>query len=207
MAKRMNATEHLSEALALGLINHTDVHERWIDLMHRMTRWGVASLIAAASNSRLDLLLRQLEAETRDFINHPNGQREPEFAFDFMLGLTENWVLRSYEIIRAAYEQSKIMGEPHDKLRALRDRFALVRMPIAKAEITAAGRHKQEIILATVEDGGDPRAYANDGSYVIPRGVCTETGAVMWWPVDLKTSTTVEICRRELSDEFLSVLD
>jgi hypothetical protein len=36
---------------------------------------------------------------------------------------------------------------------------------------------------------------------------CGETGAALWWPVDITKGETVAICRRNLSDEMLALFD
>ncbi|MGW9230600.1 hypothetical protein ACWGPT_06950 [Pseudorhizobium sp. NPDC055634] len=204
----MRATEHLQIAFYKGMAEHPDLHRRWINLMHRVgSRWGVAHTLALASTSRIDLLLRLLEREQLEQIQSQAVSDADGMSGDILVAMAETWVLRCYEVIRASAQQSRARGETNLKLNALKHRFGLVRMAIAKAEIQAVRSGSPEIILDVVGGERDPRPYANDGSYIVPRGMCGATGAVVWWPVDVKRMETVEICRRDLSDEFLSLLD
>lgn len=212
----MRTTKLLQAALGLSTRNHSAVHERWIAVTHKLgSQAGVAHLATLASNGRFDIILRQLEAEVLEDIRNPPTE-EADFSFDFMLALSESWMLRSYEVIRSACEQAQSKETAIlDRFKAVRDRFALVRIPVAKAEIGGADRYKRahkklpELELVAVGGGPDSRvkAYAHDGSYVVPRGICRETGAIVWYPIDLKTQTTVAVCRRDLSDEFLALFD
>lgn len=212
----MRTNDLLQAALRMSAENHSDVRKRWVDLTHRLgAQVGVAHLATLASNGRFDMMLRQLEAEALEDIQNPPA-RENDFTFDFMLALSESWVLRSYEVIRSACEQAQNTGEAiPDKFKVLKDRLALVRIPIAKAEIGGADRYRKinkklpDLALFPVGDGPDNGAkdYAHDGSYVIPRGICIETGAIVWYPIDLKSQQTVDVCRRDLSDEFLALFD
>ena len=201
----MRATDHLQLACFMGMERHPELQRRWIDVMHNVgSQWGVAHMIPLASNNRIDLLLRQLEQEQLEKVQDLSSD-DADFSDDLMLALAESWVLRSYEVIRAAAEQARRRGETNEKLAALKYRLGLVRMPIAKAEIKDA--KAKEPMLDVLGGERNPRPYKNDGSYIIPRGSCGTTGSVMWWPIDIKRMTTVEIRRRELSDEFLSLFD
>lgn len=189
----------------MGMRNHDDVHLRWIKVQHRFASLaGVATLATFASNSRFDLLLRQIEVEQHAALSQPlSGEG---WIDDFAIALAESWVLRSYEMVRVACAHLKSRRETNDRLQRLHERLALVRMPVAKAEIRGANRSPEPIVLV-LRDGSDPRNYEADGSYIIPRGLCGATGAVMWWPIDIKSGVAIEVCRRDLSDEFLALFD
>lgn len=202
----MRAIDQLDGAIVTALAAHVDVHKRWIDAQFRFSALaGTAALIPFAGTTRLDMLLRQIESE--QLAAGIETQTGAGFVFDLAVTLSEAWVLRAYEMVRGALEVVKKRGaEAPAKLLALHDRLALVRMPIAKLEIRSANKHKGEIVLVR-EGGEDPRAYIDNGSYIVPRGICGQSGAVMWWPVDLKSGQSIEICRRDLSDEFLALFD
>lgn len=204
----MRATEQLQLAFDIGIAGHPELQRRWIDVMYKVgSRWGNAHMVPLASSNRIDLLLRQLEREQLEGMqNGPSN--DAAFSVDIVIDLAETWVLRTYEVIRAAAEQTTRRGETDEKLAALKYRLGLVRIPIAKAEIKDV-RAKEPVleVFGLAAGERDPRPYKNDGSYIIPRGICGTTGSVMWWPADIKQMTTVEIRRRELSDEFLSLFD
>lgn len=203
----MRATEHLQHAYLIGMTEHAELSRRWIRVMHKIgARWGSAHMITLASNNRIDLLLRQLE---REWLENKQSQTSHDYddADDVMLALAEAWLLRTYEVIRASAEFAKRQGERNDKLDAFKYRLGLVRMPIAKAEIKDAKPKSPEIMLDVLGGERGPKPYKNNGSYIIPRGMCGTTGSVMWWPVDIKRMVTLEIRRQELSDEFLSMFD
>ncbi|MBY3257093.1 hypothetical protein HFO09_23345 [Rhizobium laguerreae] len=204
----MRATEHLQLAFDIGMAGHPELQRRWIDVMYKVaSRWGRAHMVSLTSTNRIDLLLRQLEREQLEGMQNGSSDAAAN-SVDVVVALAETWVLRTYEVIRAAAEQATRRGETNEKLATLKYRLGLVRMPIAKAEIKDV-RAKEPVLDVFGLAGGerDPRPYKNDGSYIIPRGICGTTGSVMWWPIDIKQMTTVEIRRRELSDEFLSLFD
>jgi hypothetical protein len=154
----------------------------------------------------MDLLLRVLEQEALERTS-ASSSNEFDISDDIMITMAQAWVLQSYEVIRAANSQSWRRGETFEKLKTLKHRLGLVRIAIAKAEIQDQKASSPEVILDVVDGDRDPKPYMNDGSYIVPRGVCGVTGAVVWWPVDITRMTTVEISRRDLSDELLSLFD
>lgn len=200
----MNVTNLLVTAFAAGMARDNDLHKKWVSVMHKLSAdSGVAHLGAVASDSRLDMLLRVLESESLEQVK--SGQpAEAIFSGDILVSLSECWVLRTYEVIRATWERQ---GRPKEgKVYDLVYRLGLARMPIAKGEIQQSKKAAEPIILAHL-DGTDPKPYADDGSYVVPRAICGATGAAMWIVVDTKSGKSVEVCRRDLSDEFLALFD
>lgn len=77
-------------------------------------------------------------------------------------------------------------------------------MPLAKAEIQQPKKATDPIVLVH-EDGSDPKEYANDGTYVVPRQVCADTGSATWCPVDVTTGQSAPIRRIDLSNELLNI--
>ena len=200
----MNATDHIGKAFAIGLAQEQEIHSKWVAIAGKLaTISGVAHWGSSASDSRLDLLLLAME---RDCLEHLKNPKPHEFilSHDIFMSLSECWVLRTYEVIRAAWERS---GKPIEgKLSQFKHRLGLVRVPIAKGEIQHPKNFKETILLGKM---GEPESapYAPNGSYIIPRTVCLETGAVMWVTIDVKSHQSVEICRRDLSNEFLALFD
>lgn len=177
----MAVTELMVAAYTAGMQADNDLHRKWIRVMHKLSEvTGVAHLGTLASDSRLDMLLRVLEAESHERLKSP-ARNQIDFSQDILFSLSECWVLRAYEVIRAGWER---MGRPprgHDKMRALLHRLGLARMPIAKGEIQQAKRAEKagETIMLTHSNGCDPQPYANNGSYIVPRAICPTTGAMM----------------------------
>jgi len=202
----MSVTDLLNAAFSIGMAADEEVHKRWITVMHRLAGEGGLTLLGSlSSDSRLDLLLRVMEAEVLEKVQS-GGSQEVDLSFDILFSLSECWVLRVYEGVRAAWERMGRPAEGHDKMRALYHRLGLARMPIAKGEIQQARKAKEPIILAHM-DGSNAAPYEANGSYIVPRLICPEIGAAMWVVVDVTTSGAVTICRRDLSDEFLSLFD
>jgi hypothetical protein len=199
----MRATDGIRIAVSVAMAQQRSIHQKWISAQHRPgILSGSASLYGILRISSIDIILRQLEDE------HLN-ESEPvgiDVAFDAMCSLAHYWVLQTYEVIRSAYQLGD--GEIQTRLKDIKRRLELVRMPIAKGEIRHAQKKKTEAreIVLVKEDGSNPKPYA-DGYYMVPQGICGATGSVMWWVIDLESRKTVEICRRDLSDEFLALFD
>lgn len=203
----MSVGHHLDAAIAIALTKSGDVHERWINVMLLLgARFGVANL-RMAHDTRIDMLLRQMEAEFIDTEQSDAGL----FRFDMQVALSEQWILSSYEILRSCCQVARERQTPDPKLKALRDTFSMVRTPLAKYEIDKTNRDKPNIWLHPVEmvEGADnsPKQYDTDGSYIIPKGVCPETGAIVWYPIDIRKKATIAICRRDLSNAMLGLFD
>jgi hypothetical protein len=204
----MRARDHLDAVLAIAMQNEPEIHEKWIVVTHRlMAAYGAANF-RMASDSRTDLLLRQLEKESLQSI----GQQEQDhsFATDFLLSLSALWVISSYEICRSCYQAARTKEIPAPKLKALREQLSLVRTPLVKYEIDKTNRKKPVLLLQPqYSEGADnsPRAYETDGTYIMPMELCRTTGAVIWYPIDMKAKQSVPVCRRDLSDAFLALFD
>jgi len=199
----MNITELVANGYMAALDSQQELHQAWIKQSHKLAAIaGVAHLGAIQSGNRLDLLLRQLEAEYE-----PAPQGIADFSLDLRYSLAECWVLRMYEIIRAASVQLRIKGEENAKLTALKHHMGVVRMPIAKGEIQGMNKKAAQPIMLVYEDGTGATEYANDGTYVVPRQVCADTGSPMWCPVDIITGQSAQIRRIDLSNELLGLFD
>src|SRR3546814_16011452 len=81
--------------------------------------------------------------------------------------------------------------------------MGVVRIPIATGEIQGMGKKAADPIVLAHEDGAGAKEYANDGTYVMPRRVCADTGSTVWCPVDVTTGHSVQIRRIDLSNELL----
>src|SRR3546814_20197725 len=81
--------------------------------------------------------------------------------------------------------------------------MGVVRIPIAKGEIQGMGKKAADPIVLAHEDGTGAKEYANDGTYVMTRRVCDDTGSTVWCPVDVPTGHSVQIPRIALSQELL----
>lgn len=211
MEEGVNISKAFEAAYTACMATHYSTHERWIKVVHKLASIaGVSHLGSMSYTSRLDLVLRQLENERLEQIQKP-GSGEIDFSLDFMLSLSESWVLRAYEAIRSADEQERLRDRPNKKIKSFRRKIGLVRIPLAKGQIQDAHLRKYKAkgdpLLLYREGDAEPKPYENDGSYIIPSGLCPETGAAMWWPVDIEARSVVGICRRELSDEFLALFD
>lgn len=198
----MRATDLITAAFSVCFTSKREVHEAWIAHSEKLGEIAGAGHIAnAQDNGRLDLLLRQMDEE---------ATAPPDTSIDFSLSirasLSDCWLLCAYEMVRSADEKLKLRNEPNERLTQLKRRLGLVRMPIAKAQIQGKTSETRGIILAHA-DGSNPREYANDGSYMAPRGICSETGSAVWLPVDAATRQTTQIRRIDLSNELLRLFD
>jgi hypothetical protein len=154
----------LGSAMNLALSRNFALHEAWVKVQHKFGGLaGVAHLPAFAWNSRLDILLRELEKERLERFGEPF--QEVEFVDDFLTGLSESWVSRSYEMLRAAKQRCAARSEKFpEALNDVFGKFELVRMAIDKGEIAKANRRNAPNIALEHEDGSDPREYVNDGN-------------------------------------------
>ena len=203
----MSALKLLSMAQAIADRANGELVKEWIGLSHRLVKiTGIAHLVGVQRVGRLDVLVRQIEADVLADIQTPGGGKA-FFAADVLAAHSEMWVLRAYEIVRAAAEQLKNRGEENASIAALKHRLGLIRMPIGKGEIQGMRerRIKNDPIVLVRGDGSDPRPYAADGSYVMPPSLCTATGSLSWAAVDRDTQRNDLIRRRDLADEMLAL--
>ena len=199
----MNATELLLAAQALGTSQHYDLNSAWVTLSHSFANIaGPVHMVGFQANGRLDILLRQLESEALEILALPS-ETQPLLFIDQLSLLSEAWVIKTYEMVHAACQQLRLKGQTDDALRALKYRLGLVRMPMAKAEIQMADKMKTPLMLG-LGDGSELEPYAADGSYIMPRRICGQTGSFQWIAVDVRSQSNVEISRRDLADEMLA---
>lgn len=199
----VRTTDLITLAYSVCLEAKRELHDAWIAQSIKLSEIaGAAHIVNCQDNGRLDLLIRQLDEESK---SGPAPGREIDFSLTIRFSLSECWVLRAYEVVRCAADQLK-NGAENAKLSELKQRLGLVRMPIAKAEIQQPKKAKEPIILAHA-DGSNPKDYANDGSYVVPRGICSDTGCAVWLPTDALTLQTIHIRRIDLSNELLTLFD
>jgi len=204
----MSVLKLLSMAQAIADRSNGDLLKEWIGLSHRLAKiTGVAHVVAVQRIGRLDLLLRQIETEVLADIQKPEEDRA-FFAADVLAAHSEAWVLRAYEIVRAADQQLDDRGEENASIAALKHRLGLVRIPIAKGEIQGMTKRriKNDPIVLVRGDGSDPRPYAADGSYVMPPHICTASGSLSWPAVDREAPQNDLIRRRDLADEMLALV-
>ena len=195
------ATELLAAAQTLSVNKHDELHAAWIAASPRFAAVaGTFHWIAFQANGRLDILLRQLERESLEFLRLP-FEEQPLFFIDQLSLLSEAWLFNAYEMVRAAGQQIRERKIQDNELDGLKHRLGLVRMPLAKAEIQKA---KPKSLVLINADGGNPKLYEADGSYIMPRGMCEKTGSFCWTPVDMRARASVLIRRRDLADELLA---
>ncbi|WP_156472230.1 hypothetical protein [Sphingorhabdus sp. M41] len=205
----MTATELLLSAYGMAMASDEELHEKWISVSFALgSVAGNAHLIALQRNGRLDLMLRLIEAERLERMKD-DASDEPIWSLDLQFALSENWLLSAYEVARAAKAPFKASGTDASRLLALEHRLALVRMPAAKGVIQGMNRkpHKDNPPLLRRLGDATPELYQDDGSYMAPQGLCVETGAVLWYPMDVTNGKEVVVCRRDLSNEMLALFD
>lgn len=198
----MRVTDLATTAYVAGLESQQELHQAWIKQSFKLAEIaGIAHIATIQANNRLDLLIRKLEAEWEE-----PSDGTVDLSLDLRYSLSECWVLRAYEVVRAAAQQLGGQGAANERLAALKHRLGVVRMPMAKAEIQQAKKAAEPIVLV-YEDGTGAKEYASDGTYVMPRQVCADTGSAMWCPVDVTTGQSSQIRRIDLSNELLGLFD
>lgn len=205
----MNATDLLLAAYGMAMANHQELHQKWISISFKLGPIaGTVHTISLQRIGRLDMMLRLLEGERLEMMR-VEPSNEPEWSLDLQFALSENWLLSAYEVARAAKKPFKASGKDASRLLKLEHRLAVVRMPIAKGVIQGMDKKLQKDSPPVLVKAGDDtlELYQDDGSYIMPQGLCAETGAALWYPVDMTAGQTVAICRRDLSDEMLSLFD
>ena len=205
----MKTTDLLLAAYGMAMANNQELHKKWISISFKLGPFaGTVHTISLQRIGRLDMMLRLLENERLEMMT-VKPSNEPEWSLDLQFALSENWLLSAYEVARAAKKPLKASREDASRLLALEHRLALVRMPLAKGVIQGMNRkpHKDNPPLLLKAGDATPELYSDDGSYIMPYGLCGETGAALWFPVDIIKGETIAICRRDLSDEMLSLFD
>lgn len=205
----MKATDLFLTGYGMAMASDQELHKKWISISFKLGPIaGMVHTINLQRIGRLDMMLRLLEADRLEMMKAEPSD-EVDMSLDVQFAFSESWLLLAYEVARAAKEQLKRRGEEMAKLLELENRLALVRMPVAKGEIQGMHLKANKADPPMLVKAGDdtPEAYQDDGSYIMPRSLCGEAGAVVWYPVDMATRETVAICRRDLSDEVLALFD
>jgi len=160
--------------------------ERWIKVSIGLGRFEPYMMPLIQSLGRLDV---QLCAKDHEIIDAYKGEsRELEYS-DVLhdhITLSYLWVLGAYEAIRTLTQQIRegrdnMPSEVFERSKETRDRFARLRMPLAKMEPASA--HKET------------------DSHIAYPGLNTQYG-ITW-----QLNENVFVSRRELSDFFLDTLE
>lgn len=205
----MKATDLLLAAYAIARAKDDKHHEQWISVSFKLGAIaGAVHTISVQRIGRLDMLLRLLEDERLERLKD-GPSNEPDWALDLQFALSESWLLSAYEVTRTGKEMLKRRSEEMPKLLSLENRLALVRMPIAKGEIQGmnqkANRDNPPMLVRAGSDTPEP--YQADGSFIMPKSLCEQTGSVLWHPIDMSLVRTIAIRRLDLSNEMLSLFD
>ena len=186
-----------------------ELHKRWISVSFKLGAIaGAVHTLSVQRIGRLDMLLRLLEDERLERTKD-DPANEPDWSLDLQFALSENWLLSAYEVARTAKEMLKRRSDKLPRLLTLENRLALVRMPIAKGEIQGMNQRTNRDNPPMLVRAGDntPEPYQADGSFIMPKSLCAETGSALWHPVDMTIVQTVAICRRDLSNELLGLFE
>lgn len=202
--------ELLNLAVVIANSNSQALHKRWITAQYSLPEMPSSMLTAFSQIISLDLLLRQLENERQPTVS----ARSVELIYvdQIFMTLSETWMSQVYEILRVISSRAKARGgELTDALEAVKHAATLVRMGVDKGEVADMHtKRKQSTIQIQLQnsDGEIVPDYVNDGSWIVPRGVRLDSGSCMWWCIDVSTGSprTVEVCRREVSDQLLEAL-
>jgi hypothetical protein len=173
------------------------------------TRLGSMAPLAMLSQQDywVDIILREMERELSESLQKesPAGIGSFELANQLQLVLTRMWLLSIYELIRVA--NSSKTGAENSAIRVLYERLTLVRIPMAKGEI-AQERHLPDGLQLVAGEGETERIHKYEkkktNNYIVPMFVRSESGSIGWYVAQSKPLATVELTRRELSDELLA---
>lgn len=172
---------------------------------------GAASLGEVAVHlqelGKFDVLLRSLEGEVAGRTVSVEPSHADMLSFDFQASLSRQWVLSAYEALRTLQ-----WSDPEGRMAELLRRLELVRVPLAKLRIAKDQRGLGKGGSIELVRRGDPpdkpgETYTANGKTTYwPQAVFDPvSGSVGWSVIDLKNQVQVEILRRDLSDELLSL--
>src|SRR3546814_20658053 len=97
----LRVTDLVTSAYMMCLGGKRELHQAWITQSFKLAKiTGIAHLAAIQANNQLDLIIRQLEEEWEQ---PPKGSID--LPLNLRISLSECWVLRAYEVVRAAFAQ------------------------------------------------------------------------------------------------------
>ncbi|GGZ33897.1 hypothetical protein [Asticcacaulis endophyticus] len=140
-----------------------------------------------------DIHIRQLENELKILLTFPNKTPEALRAMSLgvlVRGLAEQWIFALYERLRTQREilsptkKPLTFGGKLTPLNPFYDKLELLRMPIAKNQIRKS----------TVTDHPIP-LFDHD------------SGSAGWRITDPSSGAPIDLVRRDLSDEFLTIIN
>lgn len=208
----MVVSNTVAHALVEALTKYKDLQPRWISVLGKLLGGhGAIGLLRYQSDYRIDLLLRAMEDE-RPTLAEPTD--EPAITLALLAGavqgaLTRYWIFSAYEALRMA--KNLAAGKADPKLRALYERFRIIRIPLAKLQIANDAGLKTGIMLGTIGPGADtpPEEYSAKAKVEYHPVVLLnrETGSIGWMVIDGTTGIQETIFRRELSDQLLALFD
>jgi hypothetical protein len=203
----MSASILVDNLLILALSKYPQLKEKWNNLLLSVCSQNGVPFLAmhCQADGRTDLILRVLEDEAAAAMPNHGGV----WGQDMQRALTRYWILSSYELLRTLKESP--IGKPNARSESLYQRFRLVRVPMTKLQIANDRALKQAITLERVGEGppSDPIPYSasSKSEYFPPEIFNTLTGSIGWMTLDAANLQTHTLTRRQLSDEFLGLLE
>lgn len=197
----------LRETISDVFTTSGDLPARWVDVYNRMLNcFGVEYFQQHQADYWTDLILRKIEDEAVTLLAQQSANQPMDLLPTFQISLSRMWLLSTYEGVRLAHET--VAGRNNAKLTELRRRLEMVRVPLAKQEIANDQKIKDVITLVRVGPGDPkPQSYSakERSTYYPPILLITTTGSAGWRVIDSKTKKAIDISRRDLSDEMLSL--
>jgi hypothetical protein len=205
----------LNSLFNLARAKYRAENEAWVQLSYRLS--GRFNLVTASSSIQregdLDILLRCIEDE----LNTNKDASGMDFSFHYQMMFSETWIIACYEILRAFQQRDREAakaGRPTSGVSDLHEfksiftDFELLRMPIAKFEITKDNKLEQPLPMRRVGDDETIEFYdPKDPSrfHIMPKGVSSR-GSAVWLALDVRNSRQHWVERRDLADRLLSLL-
>ena len=113
-----------------------------------------------------------------------------------------------YEVFRLLHERG--LGDPDPAFALIFSDLELLRIPIEKHEIAKDKKHLVEpltmVRLPSNDPGSDSYVYdAHDKlkAHIMPAGLSSRNGSMIWQAIDLKTQSAKWIDRQQLSDRII----
>ncbi len=203
----MQVAQALLSAFALGWQQHPEIAYRWRDASVRAMRLtGCTSLVMAIQDMGwLDAMLRSIEDEFAAATR--SEPEEIDLSVNFFRYMSELWVSAAYGACRVLKNAGQV-----DDICKVERRLKLVRVPLFKYEIAEDRRLDAPLTLMATppnHDSSDVSLYDPKDPHrsIIQARAMAQDGSMSWNVVDVKERESLWVCRRELSDELLAVLE
>ncbi len=208
----VNVTQQINNAIGMAAFLQFDNIKKLEKVMARLIQDFTSAFRPSYGLIHIDAITRSLEDEFNNIDQFPIN--DTVFRFENLIMFSELWIVKTYELMRVCSEMidgnqcsQNVHSNEVRRIKDLKLKLELVRMPIAKFEIRGINRRRNKDFMTDDLKLKLMGSEHLNGKYFADRYYDDEQKGVIWNVYNIERCIDIEISRRTLSDDFMSIFD